>query len=431
MLSYYIVDIGYAINMFSILTVLLDYKRSRRTLPIAYVLGLCIYMILDFICITEIPGLSMQVSFVLAGYFEMFSTFGMVCLFTRGNVWRSYTFLILAYVLINALTSFLVALDPRIEEIFASYLVNGDVPIYAAWIFVLCLTISGIIVTTVMSKILKKEYKGNGRIYLIFSLAYALLGIAQVVFKTSAVQEGFEQDGVANLPKVIFVAIGVSTFYAFGLMYYRSEKKALAKENAKLVEYIQSNDARYQKLVEDNKKLSSVKNDIMDYAEGINEDNRQEYKMEMESLAKEVSGAALTGNIVIDALIKEFYDKAQKQGISCEIIPGNVSFAENRIINYATIIENILIVASACAKKAKDKWIYLSFRQNEEMVLLKVEFAKEKKEKLSAGANVLQKQTDNMHRLKLIKSLSEIMTGTVNINNKDDEGSISVLLNNS
>ena len=244
MLSYYIVDIGYATNMFCVLTVLLSYKRSRKTLPIAFILGLCMYIILDFICLTEIPGFSMHVSFVLAGYFEMFSTFGMLCFFTRGNIWRNYTFLILAYVLINALISLMVSFDAGIEEIFASYLVNGDIPIYAAIVFAVIAIISGIIVTLIMSKLLKKEYNGNGRAYMIFSLLYLLLGSVQVFFKTSTVQEGLKHNGVEDIPKIVFIIIGVVTFYIFGLLYFRNEKKSLAKENDKLIQYIQGNDIR-------------------------------------------------------------------------------------------------------------------------------------------------------------------------------------------
>ncbi len=431
MLSYYIVDIGYATNMFCILTVLLSYKRSRKTLPLAFILGLCIYVILDYICLAEIPGLSMQINFVLAGYFEMFSTFGMLCLFTRGNIWRNYTFLILAYVLINALISLMVSFDSGIEEIFALYLVNGEIPIYAAVIFAVMALVSGTIVSLIMSKFLKKEYNGNGRAYMIFSLLYLLLGSVQVFFKTSTVQEGFRHEGVEDIPKIVFIVIGVVTFYIFGLLYFRNEKKALARENAKLVQYIQGNDIRYRKLVEDNKKLSAVKTNILDYASDLSTDKEQEYKNEMETLAKEVSSVSLTGNIVIDALIKDCYDKAQELGIRCEVIPGNVNFDEDKIINYATIVENLLIVAKDCAKKARDKWMYLSFRQNGEMVLVKTEFAKGRKEKLSVGGNVLQKQTDSMQRLKLVKSLSEVMCGTVSISSKDEEGSVGVLLNNS
>lgn len=430
MLSYYIVDISYATNMFFILTIMLSYKRSRKTLPIAFVLGLGIYVILDYICMSKIPGLSMQFSFVIAGYFEMFSTFGMLCLFTRGNIWRNYTFLILAFVLINALVSLIISFDSGLEEIFASYLVNGDVPVYAAVAFCVITVISGIIVTLIMSKLLSKEYKGNGRIYMIFSLLYALLGIVQVVFKTSAVEEGLKQDVITDVPKLVFVLIGVTTFYVFGLLYYRTEKKSLIKENKKLMEYIQSNDARYQKLVEDNKKLTAVKTDILEYAGNLNGDRDRLYKQELQDLANVVTGVTLTGNLVIDSLIKDCYDKAKNIGVSCEIIPGNVTFDEDNIISYATIIENLLLIARECASKAKNKWMYVSFKQNGELVLVKTEFSKEKKDKLHIGGNIFQKQTASVHRLKLIKSISEFMSGTINIVNNDEEGSIGVLLNN-
>ena len=431
MLSYYIVDIGYAANMFFILTVLLAYKRSRKTLPLAFVVSLAMYITLDFICLTKIPGIPMQVSFVIAGFFEMFATFGILCLFTKGHIWRNYTFLILGYVLINAVTSLLISFSNRLQEVFAAYLVNGDVPMDIAVIFALISAVSGFLVTFIMSRFIKKEYNGNGRIYMIFSLLYALVGSVQVLFKTSTVQENIESNSAGNVTKMVFVVICVSTFYVFGLLYYRYEKKALASENERLARYIQSNDARYQKLVEDNKKLTAVKTDIMGYAKDLEGHNKQVYKDELKNLAKDVSGLALTGNIVIDALIKESFDKAKTAGIRYELVPGNVSFGEDKLLNYATILENLLIVAKECAQGAKDKWVYLSFRQNGEMILMKTEFSKEKKEKLALATNVLQKQTDNMQRLKLIKSLSEVMCGTVNITSNDEEGSIGVLLNNS
>ena len=150
MLSYYIVDIGYATNMFFILTVLLSYKRSRKTLPLAFLISVAMYVILDFICLTEIPGVPMQLSFIVAGFFEMFATFGILCLFTKGNIWRNYTFLILGYVLINAVTSVLISLNDYWQEIFAAYLVNGDVPVNVAVIFGLISAVSGFLVTLLM-----------------------------------------------------------------------------------------------------------------------------------------------------------------------------------------------------------------------------------------------------------------------------------------
>jgi len=431
MLSYYIVDIGYATNMFFILTVLLSYKRSRKTLPLAFLISVAMYVILDFICLTEIPGVPMQLSFIVAGFFEMFATFGILCLFTKGNIWRNYTFLILGYVLINAVTSVLISLNDYWQEIFAAYLVNGDVPVNVAVIFGLISAVSGFLVTLLMSRFIKKEYNGNGNIYMIFSLLYALVGSVQVLFKTSTVKENIEANSAENVTKIVFVVICVSTFYVFGLLYYRYEKNALDKENEKLTRYIQSNDARYQKLVEDNKKLAAVKTDIMDYVNNSVGHHERFYSQEIQSLAAEMSGVALTGNIVIDALIKENFDKAKEAGIRYELVPGNVSIDEDKLLNYATILENLLILAKDYAEAARDKWVYLSFRQNGEMILMKTEFSKEKKEKLSLGTSILQRQSENTQRLKLIKSLSEVMCGTVSITSRDDEGSIGVLLNNS
>jgi len=143
-----------------------------------------------------------------------------------------------------------------------------------------------------------------------------------------------------------------------------------------------------------------------------------------------MTNIALTGNIVIDALIKDNYEKSKETGVKCEIVPGNVSFAQDKIVSCATVVENLLLLAKDFAKQSKNSWMYLSFRQNGDMLLLKAEFSKNQKEKLDVGKSVLVKPSERMYRLKLIKSVAEALGGTVGITNKDEEGSISVLLNN-
>ena len=109
---------------------------------------------------------------------------------------------------------------------------------------------------------------------------------------------------------------------------------------------------------------------------------------------------------------------------------GIVIFSKEKVFNFATIVENILLVANDFAQDTIDKWLYLSFRQNGDMILIKAEFSKNKKSKLSIDGNIFAKMTANMQRLKLIKSVSETMYGTTRIVNEDEEGSISVLINN-
>lgn len=430
MLSYYIIDLGYAANLFFIMTILLSYKRSRRTLPLAYLLCVVLYVILDFICLTEIPGVSMQISFILAGFFEMFATFFVLSLFTSGNIWRSYSMMIFSFVLLNALSSMLVSLNARLDKIYAGYIVNGPVPVKVSFVLAIIMLLSGLIVTLIMSRFIKKEYKGNGRIYMIFSFLYTIIGIVQMIFKQNTIIDGLEGNGGTGISRFVYIVIGVTTFYVFGLLHYHYEGKRLAKENEKLTEYIRGNDERYQKLVSDNQKMSNVKVELKDYSKEIDGDKNQDYKEEICSLVQEVDQVSLTGNLVIDAIIKNNYQQAKEAGISYEVIPGHISFSEDKIINFATIVENILLIAKDFAKDAGVKWMYLSFRQNGDMILFKSEFSKSKRSKLSADGNIFAKPTVNSQRLKLIKSLCETMYGTTSIVNDDEESCISVLVNN-
>lgn len=430
MLSYYIIDLGYAAILFFIMTILLSYKRSRKTLPVAYLFSVLLYVVLDFICLSEIPGISMSIRFVLAGFFEMFATFLMLCFFTSGNIWRNYSMLIFAFVCANALSSSLVTFNTRLEKVFAGYLVNGYVPIKIGVILALLMCLCGLIVVPIMSKFIKKDYKGNGRLYLIFSLVYVLIGSVQVVYRQNTIKDGLEENGGVGIPKFVYILAAITTFYVFGLLYYRYEGIRLNKENEKLKEYIRGNDERYQKLVADNSKMSQVKSDFMDFSRTIDGNGQERYKEELQLLAGEIDSVTMTGNIVIDALINNSYKQAKSEGIRYELIPGNVSFAEDKIISFATIIENLLILANEYAKTSERKWAYLAFRQNGDMVLIKTEFSKNKRNKLAIDNNVFAKQTKELQRVKLIKSLAEAMCGTTSITNEDEEACISILVNN-
>ena len=429
MLSYLIIDIGYASNIFFILTILLGYKRSRKTLPVAFVVFYAHYMIIEVFCQLARMGVDLKLSFIIAGYYEILGTFVLLCIFTSGNVWRNYTILICAFMALNALTGFIISFSGRLSESYAGYIVNESVDVVDSIWLTLILVFSGFIVSVVMSKFIKKEYNGTGKVYMIFVLAYSVLGIAQLVYKQNTMFDALENGGIRHAVKLVYIVMGVTSLYLLALLYYHFEKKRLAKENVKLAAYINDNMARYEELVADNEKLSKVKNEIIDYTKELDESKDQAYKEELKTLAGEVSSIALTGNIVIDALIKDSFEKSKNEGVRFEIIPGNVNFDKDKIISSATIVENMLLIAKDFTKDAKNKWIYLSFRQNGDMVLVKAEFSKNHRDKLSVSKSILLRPTEVMQRLKLVKSVAESMYGTVSIANKDDEGSISVLLN--
>ncbi len=430
MLSYLIIDIGYASNVFFILTILLGYKRSRKTLPAAFVIFYAHYIIIEVFCQLARMGVDMKLSFIIAGYYEILGTFVLLCLFTSGHVWRNYTILICAFMALNALTGVLISFSPNLSKSYAGYIVNENIALNDSVWLTLILVFSGFIVSVIMSKFIKKEYNGTSKVYMIFVLAYSVLGIAQVVYKQNTMFDALENGGIRHAVKLVYIVMGVTSLYLLALLYYHFEKKRMDKENTKLEAYINDNMTRYKELVADNEKLSKVKNEIIDYTKELDEGKNQAYKEELKSLAGEVSNIALTGNIVIDALIKDSYEKGKDEGVKFEIIPGNVSFDKDKIISSATIVENMLLIAKDFAKESKNKWIYLSFRQNGDMLLVKTEFSKNHRDKLSVCKSILIKPTEFMQRLKLVKSVAESMCGTVSIVNKDDEGSISVLLNN-
>ena len=427
MLSYIMLDMSFALNLFCALTIFMQYKRKRSTLPICFLVCAVFYLIVDLICATTFLGLNLRLSFILAGYFEIFGVFGIVCLFTSGNVWRNYVWSILHFMFLNMLVSFIISLDSNMETVYSGYLINMPVPLKEAVIMYFIISFCGLISALLISKFLKKEYQGNGKIYMIFSLAYTFIGIIQLDYKQGAVEEAFEQGDVNQVSNIVFAVTAVCVFYAFGIVYYHFEKKRLAQENLKIQEYINDNYARYEQLVDENSKLNNVKKEFDKYNEIL--DKNEDYDKKVNSLVNQIDGIALTGNVVLDAIIKNGYDEAKKQDVTYEFIPGNVTYGENIIISCATIIDSVLKVALDFAKEAKKKWVYLSLRQNEGMIIIKCDFSKNKEKKLGVNNNIFSKVTENERELKIIKSLAEEKQGTIDIQNKDFEGNIDILLN--
>ncbi len=431
MLSYILYDISYAFNMFFVLTILLQYKRSRKLLPLTFVLCFIHYLILEVICQTVNLGIDIKVSFIAAGYYELIGTFVIVGLFTSGNIWRNYAFLIFGFAVFNALSGIIISLDTQLEVLYAGYMVNEPVPVKAAIIMAVINTLSSFIVTLVMSRFIKREYKGNGRAYMIFSLSYIVIGVVQVIYKQNTIYAGMEKGNLNEIVKFIYVVIGVATFYVFGLIYFRFEGKRLGRENRELVKLVQDNHIRYQKLVEDNSRLTAVKKEFIDYSKDIEGKTNADYEAEIRSLAGEIDHIPLTGNIIIDAIISNFYTRAKGEAITYEVIPDKVELSEDKIVNCATVVENVLLVAMEFAREASKRWVYLSFRQNGELLLISAQFSKEKKGKVSSGANVFARSKDYMLRIKLIRSICESLNGTISIDNKDQEATINILINNS
>lgn len=427
MISYFIIDIGYSINLFLIMTLLLSYKRRRKDLIITYFVCFFFYITIELVCQSPQIGIDVDTSFVVAGFYEIFFTFFILCFFNSGNVWRNYTLLIFDFALLNALSGFLIAFNSDLEAMYDKCIVHDAITIKEALILAVFQVMSGCIVTLFLAKIIKKNYRGNGRIYMIFSLLYVVLGIAQLVFKREAISGTMDENvGVA---KVIYVIIGVVTFYIFGLLYFKLEGKRLEIENRQLEQLIQENYQRYQELVNTNEKLSGVKKEFLDYSHEVENKNIDSYNEEIKKLARVVNDISLTGDIVIDSIINKYYGMAQEQAIKCEIIPCRLELAQNKIANIATILENMLLIAIDVTKASEDKWMYFSIKQKDNMLIILAEFSKQKGEKLHLGGSIFVKQTTNISKLKIIKSLCEAMSGVISVENKKDECSIKLAIN--
>ena len=392
----------------------------------SYFICLLFYITIELICQSPQIGIDVDVSFVVAGFYEIFVTFFILCYFNSGNVWRNYTFLILDFALLNALSGFLVAFNSDLEVIYDRCIVHNEITIIEALILAIFHVISGCIVTVFLTKITKKNYKGNGRIYMVFSLLYVVLGIVQLVFKREAITDAMDENiGVA---KVIYVVIAVVTFYIFGLLYFKLEGKRLEIENQKLETLIKDNYLRYQELVNTNEKLSGVKKEFFDYTKDVKK-GLDNYNQELQRLAGLVNNISLTGDIVVDSLINKYYAMAQEQNIKYEVVPCRLELVQNKISNIATILENMMIIAIDVARESEDKWIYLSIKQKGDMLIILSAFSKCKVDRLKLGGSVFAKQTSNASKLKLIKSLSDVMSGVIDVENKKDECSIKLAIN--
>ena len=92
-------------------------------------------------------------------------------------------------------------------------------------------------------------------------------------------------------------------------------------------------------------------------------------------------GNEVWNTMAIDSFMPLANTKIQKLSFLGKNISDNdLSFLETlpelKVFNFATIVENILLVANDFAQDTIDKWLYLSFRQNGDMILIKAEFSR-------------------------------------------------------
>lgn len=426
MISYFLIDAGYSVNLFLIMTVLLSYKRKRSSLPWAYICCLLFYITIELICRTPQFGIAEDVSFVIAGFYEIFVTFILLCIFCEGNIWRNYTLLILDFALVNALTGYLVAFSEELVAVYDRCIIHSSLTLGEALVMGVVHVISGSAVTLIMSKIIRKYYKGNGRIYMIFCMLYVILGISQLVFKRSAVSSAIDEK--LGIAKVVYVIIAVVTFYLFGMLYFKLEGKRLEQENKRLAKLIKENNIRYSQLVDENRMLSNVKTDYISFEREVNGQRDISYENDIKALAGEIDSVSLTGNIIVDSVLSKYYNLAKGKGIRCEFILGDLCISEEYVVNIATILENILIISMNRCEISDGRWIYLSVRKNDDMLLVVNEFSKAKGQKLAFRKSILSRQSIESNRLQLIKSLCDSMGGTIDIDNKKEESKIKMAI---
>lgn len=388
----------YAMQMVICVLLALPYKRRKRDIVSLVVITMLYYYILK---LTTLNTSTYWIAYVV----EFFGTLLVLAIYNSGNIWRNFMISWFNFQCGNILII--------IEGIIVSYFTDtksfvifaGEGDDKYVFVDILLMFINAMAAATLSRKIFKREYNGDGRVYrsivAIIVTVGTVLGLKKAFMITEVREHTEDSIGIFRVYAISILIIFL-IMYLVGYFYNLSEAKRLLREKDELKLIVENNYIQYENIVESNKKLEDVKEKLIKSGKITDE---------------KISTLSLSGNLTLDSLIAMYHEEAGKNNIAFEICIPPLDSNIERDMKLATIIDNLMKLAiKTCEEYIEEKWISLGIRQNNKELIIKLEFCKPNSYKIK------------IKDLKLVRRIVAFSDGAINIDNKDKEVCINILL---
>ncbi len=426
-----IMCVGFALQILTCVVIGLPFKRRKTCL--LYVFPITTVMYCVTIYVSKISSL-----WWLACIMEVFSMWVVLKYCNSGNIWRNYIFLWIACTgsnLVLAGESIVINLLLKKGSYILTY---GPTDLIGIIVEDLLLIVDTFILSLIIRRFSKKEYKGDGRIFFILFLVMFLVAAINGYIRDCVVNDynkTHKEVAKSDIFLYIFLVLGVYIIANILMyVYNKLEIFRLKKIKTELQTMLSYNSEQYRELAEKNQRLATIKENIVKYKENLQtegDDATIGYLDELCTDEEAMTMLPLSGSVAVDAILSDFYNQYSAKGMVLEFHVEQLAQVNMADIDAAVLFDNLLKLAKTfCEKKGSEGWTLLNTKMAGESVVIKLEFNKRKEDKLEAPKRfeIIKRAGTSGNELRIVRKITQLYHGTLDMSDMGEEGAISLLI---
>ena len=351
----------------------------------------------------------------------------------NGKLGHMFLFSSIYFMCINYLDFFLITLMGTLlqEPKYSQYIVSGYSELRLIQVFINKVAL--IIAYLLIRHFVKTKFRKDSIKHYLVLMVIGTFGVINLVKSTLSNLTSRDMKGWIVFSIILFMAVELVVMYErrqheLDMLHFMQMKSQLVEENYKTLNKIyNTNSKTYHDF---NNHITVLYQFLLN-----NEVNRAlKYLDDLGTPIKTLIEKTWTSNEVIDVIINSKLEKMNEYGIHSNF---NVEFPSNSDIqsqDICAILSNLLDNAiEACEKNkvASNKWINLTIRVINAMIVIKVENSMEVKPIIKNNNLLTSKADDKLHGwgIKIVKSAVEKYGGVIKYTVSEDKFRVVVTLN--
>lgn len=375
--------------------------------------------------------LSLSQSLWIGAYlYEFLYALIAVSIFDTGNLWRNFTILWFNFQVTNVLFSVFNVILNFFTGYIAKTLYTYSLDNYTTIFEAILIVVIALGVSRISKKFFRFSYDGDGKIYKFFSFAILFVGTITGAIRHIMSIEIRDLKSAHNLNVVLLyfatIASVIVIINLLGYLYNLSEVKRIKLQKEFLEKKLYSDNNQYKEIVEGNKELVKIKQELDEYIEKSKEKNinLSSYSVDLNNVDEAIVTLPLSGKILVDGIIFSFYKWAKERDIIFEVCVEQLDYPKEDDIRVAAILDSLREYSCYYVEKIGNvDWFELSIRNVGKNIIIK--FAHNQTDKHKNNFKTSKKRNSILLKTRNIVTM---YNGTVEIKNLQDETNIDILI---
>lgn len=340
---------------------------------------------------------------------------------TEGRKWVNTIFALVSIMMTNVGWSIFCMLIPQVHRSYNNILVRKSEELIDV-IVILCVNVICISLNCYMLRHIKNKIKLiNDRNSKTIFMMLVFVSVISYIYKFAVTaSEEYKKNNYILVNTHII--INIFLFVVLIIIFLKIYEKSILKDKEVYIENRDKYKDYYENLVNTNLKLMQVKAEYNNNIYSVEELGRVQYREYVEELKEKLSiasGFSMSGLLILDAVIADFYEKAKKHDIVIESSIAPLTKDERDIQEIIGAISDVLDKALSYSVKAKaPRWINIAIRRKNKMLAINVEFSKKTGSYLSR---------DN-YEFKYLRAFVDKASGALLVTNKKEMAQISIII---